>query len=127
QGALHSVGHHGAHLDNDHHAVHNLGHHEAPHHRSEAHHSAHHAKPHHTGHHNEGTYHNSNGQHGFNYAVHDDYSGAKFGHSETHDEYRVEGTYYVHLPDGRVQTVNYYADETGYHPTIVYEGTPTYH
>ncbi|XP_037786459.1 pro-resilin-like [Penaeus monodon] len=30
--------------------------------------------------------------------------------------------YYVQLPDGRRLVVEYYADSTGYHPTISYEG-----
>ncbi|XP_042858416.1 extensin-1-like [Penaeus japonicus] len=49
-----------------------------------------------------------------------------FGHSEVHDGYKRKGKYFVHLPDGRVQTVTYYADETGYHPTVSYEGTAHY-
>ncbi|CAL4122919.1 unnamed protein product, partial [Meganyctiphanes norvegica] len=106
-GAHHGVGHHGVHHDEGHHA----GHHGVAHHKSAAHHSDHHSPAH----------------YGYDYAVHDDYSGSKFVHSETRDGYKVDGTYYVHLPDGRVQTVNYYADETGYHPTVVYEGTATYH
>ncbi|CAL4228879.1 unnamed protein product, partial [Meganyctiphanes norvegica] len=133
----HDVGHHGIHHDDGHHGVHHgLGHHVAhhddghhggAHHKSAGHHISRHAKPHHSGNHHEDTYHNSPADYGFNYAVHDEYSGAQYGHSETRDGYRVEGTYYVHLPDGRIQTVNYYADETGYHPTVTYEGTPTYH
>ncbi|CAL4126778.1 unnamed protein product, partial [Meganyctiphanes norvegica] len=120
--AHHSVGHHGAHHSDAHHSV---GHHGA--HHSDAHHSSHHATSHHTGNHHDETYHNTPAQYGYDYAVHDDYSGTQFGHSETRDGYKVDGTYYVHLPDGRVQTVNYYADETGYHPTVAYEGTATYH
>lgn len=30
--------------------------------------------------------------------------------------------YYVQLPDSRLMTVEYFADETGYHPTITFEG-----
>lgn len=36
------------------------------------------------------------------------------------------GTYYVLLPDGRTQIVDYVADEAGYRPMIRYEGTATY-
>ncbi|XP_069949956.1 uncharacterized protein [Cherax quadricarinatus] len=43
-----------------------------------------------------------------------------FGHAEQRKGYRTEGQYYVNLPDGRTQLVKYYADETGYHPTITY-------
>ncbi|XP_063866913.1 uncharacterized protein LOC135103973 [Scylla paramamosain] len=67
----------------------------------------------------------------FNYNVHDpeedDFDslgrgnkGPNFGHSERREGGRTEGRYYVELPDGRTQVVEYYADETGYHPTITY-------
>lgn len=67
----------------------------------------------------------------FNYDVHDSKEdgldsrgqrkrGANFGHSERREGSRTEGRYYVELPDGRTQVVEYYADETGYHPTITY-------
>ncbi|KAG7161478.1 Pro-resilin-like 144, partial [Homarus americanus] len=63
----------------------------------------------------------------YDYVVHDDYTGTHFGHSETRDHYLTQGRYYVHLPDRRLQTVTYYADQTGYHPTVTYEGETTYH
>ncbi|XP_045127583.1 flocculation protein FLO11-like [Portunus trituberculatus] len=67
----------------------------------------------------------------FNYNVHDSEEdaldslgqgkrGPNFGHSERREGSRTEGRYYVELPDGRTQVVEYYADETGYHPTITY-------
>ncbi|KAK7074758.1 hypothetical protein SK128_005741 [Halocaridina rubra] len=43
-----------------------------------------------------------------------------FGHAEKRDGGRTRGRYYVRLPDGRTQVVDYYADETGYHPSITY-------
>ena len=46
----------------------------------------------------------------YQYAVQDDYSGANFGASEDSDAKVVTGTYTVHLPDGRIQTVKYTAD-----------------
>ncbi|XP_050734671.1 serine/arginine repetitive matrix protein 1-like [Eriocheir sinensis] len=46
--------------------------------------------------------------------------GPNFGHTERRDGRRTEGRYYVELPDGRTQVVEYYADETGYHPTVTY-------
>ena len=46
----------------------------------------------------------------YQYGVQDDYSGANFGASETSDAKVVTGTYTVHLPDGRIQTVTYTAD-----------------
>ena len=41
----------------------------------------------------------------------DEYSGANFGASESSDTKVVSGTYTVVLPDGRVQTVKYTADD----------------
>ncbi|XP_037776878.1 splicing factor 3A subunit 2-like [Penaeus monodon] len=58
----------------------------------------------------------------FDHAVRDDAAGTHFGHSEARDGYKTEGKYFVHLPDGRVQTVTYHSDENGFHPTITYEG-----
>ena len=46
----------------------------------------------------------------FQYGVQDDYSGANFAASEDSDAKVVTGTYTVHLPDGRIQTVKYTAD-----------------
>ncbi|XP_076058750.1 uncharacterized protein LOC143035729 [Oratosquilla oratoria] len=62
----------------------------------------------------------------FEYAVQDEYSGNHFGHTESRDGYLTEGSYFVHLPDGRIQTVTYTADESGYHPTVNYEGNAVY-
>ncbi|XP_071553115.1 uncharacterized protein [Panulirus ornatus] len=65
----------------------------------------------------------------YNYSVQgdtvvDSYGGKKegpnFGHSEKRNGRLTEGRYFVKLPDGRTQIVEYYADETGYHPTITY-------
>merc|ERR1711997_427305 len=61
----------------------------------------------------------------FKYGVSDAHSGANFGHEESEDGggSRV-GTYSVHLPDGRVQHVNYHAnDAEGYVAEVVYDGT----
>ncbi|KAK8379569.1 hypothetical protein O3P69_019483 [Scylla paramamosain] len=46
--------------------------------------------------------------------------GNYFGHSSQGKAGRTEGRYYVFLPDGRLMTVSYYADNTGYHPSISY-------
>jgi hypothetical protein len=47
----------------------------------------------------------------YQYGVADDYSGARFAASEAADgKAVVSGSYTVHLPDGRVQTVTYTAD-----------------
>ncbi|XP_057368843.2 mucin-2-like [Daphnia carinata] len=58
----------------------------------------------------------------FGYAVEDSKAGLDFGHSETSDGTSVTGTYYVLLPDGRKETVNYKADANGYVAEVSYEG-----
>merc|ERR1712168_1001461 len=63
----------------------------------------------------------------YQYAVQDDYSGSNFAASENSDTKVVTGTYTVHLPDGRIQTVKYTADHyNGYVADVSYEGTPVY-
>lgn len=63
----------------------------------------------------------------YQYGVHDDYSGANFNAQETSDGKAVTGSYQVHLPDGRVQTVTYTADHyNGYVADVQYEGQPVY-
>merc|ERR1712106_1189966 len=47
----------------------------------------------------------------YQYAVNDDHSGANFAASQTADGQTVRGSYSVHLPDGRIQTVTYTADK----------------
>lgn len=42
---------------------------------------------------------------------------------ESRDGDRTVGRYYVLLPDGRKQIVNYEADQNGYRPSITYEDT----
>lgn len=58
----------------------------------------------------------------FKYDVQDDESGNNFGHMEQRDGDLTTGRYYVLLPDGRTQIVEYEADGNGYRPTITYEG-----
>ncbi|XP_063543506.1 pro-resilin-like [Cydia strobilella] len=68
----------------------------------------------------------SNGEpanYSFEYMVKDDESGNDFGHRESRMGDRAEGLYYVLLPDGRKQTVEYEADQDGYKPRISYEDT----
>ncbi|KAG7161676.1 putative Insect cuticle protein domain-containing protein 13 [Homarus americanus] len=40
----------------------------------------------------------------FRYGVKDDYAGADYGQDETSDGHLVKGSYFVALPDGRLQT-----------------------
>nr|XP_027230857.1 pro-resilin-like [Penaeus vannamei] len=59
----------------------------------------------------------------FNYAVKDDYSGNDFGHQEARDGYDTQGSYYVLLPDGRLQRVTYTVNgDSGYVAEVSYEG-----
>jgi len=63
----------------------------------------------------------------YTYGVADDYSGSQFSASENSDAKVVTGSYSVHLPDGRIQTVTYTADHyNGYVADVKYEGTPVY-
>lgn len=57
----------------------------------------------------------------FKYDVQDYESGNDFGHMESRDGDLAVGRYYVLLPDGRKQIVEYEADSNGYRPTIRYE------
>ena len=57
----------------------------------------------------------------FSYGVEDAITGTNFGHSESRDGVVTKGSYYVALPDGRLQTVDYHADDvTGYIADVKY-------
>merc|ERR1712058_124566 len=60
----------------------------------------------------------------YNYGVADEYSGAAFSQSESNDGTGlVDGSYSVNLPDGRIQTVNYHANDVdGYVADVSYNG-----
>jgi hypothetical protein len=63
----------------------------------------------------------------YQYGVSDEYSGSNFAASENSDTKVVTGSYTVHLPDGRIQTVTYTADHyNGYVADVKYEGTAVY-
>lgn len=49
--------------------------------------------------------------------------GTDFGHQESRQGDVAQGRYFVLLPDGRRQIVDYVADQDGYKPKISYEGT----
>lgn len=62
----------------------------------------------------------------FQYAVKDDF-GNDFGHQEARDGDNTQGSYYVQLPDGRLQRVQYYVDgDSGYQAEVTYEGEARY-
>ena len=64
----------------------------------------------------------------YTYAVADDYSKANFQQSESNDGTgAVTGSYSVNLPDGRIQTVTYNANDlTGNVATVEYTGEAQY-
>ena len=58
----------------------------------------------------------------FGYAVRDGYHGQDFSHDTKSDGKTRTGSYRTLLPDGRMQIVNYIADEQGYRADVQYEG-----
>ncbi|XP_068210720.1 pro-resilin-like [Palaemon carinicauda] len=71
----------------------------------------------------EESYESSEAKYSFNWAVSDDSSSNEFGHQETRDGDYTQGSYYVQLPDGRLQTVKYSVnDDSGYVAEVTYEG-----
>ncbi|XP_042226740.1 pro-resilin-like [Homarus americanus] len=73
------------------------------------------------------SYESSEAQYNFNYAVKHDPSGNDFGHQETRDGDNTKGSYYVQLPDGRLQTVTYFVDgDSGYIADVKYDGEARY-
>ncbi|XP_068209974.1 cuticle protein 21-like [Palaemon carinicauda] len=69
------------------------------------------------------SYESSEAQYSFNYAVKDESSENDFGHQETRNGDDTQGSYYVQLPDGRLQTVKYYVDgDSGYVAEVSYQG-----
>ncbi|XP_042859201.1 pro-resilin-like isoform X2 [Penaeus japonicus] len=62
----------------------------------------------------------------YKWDINDQYSGNFYGQMEERNGGTTRGRYYVRLPDTRLMKVEYYADATGYHPTITYEGEAKY-
>lgn len=64
----------------------------------------------------------------FAWAVKDDYTYNDYAHQETSDDKGyVSGSYRTLLPDGRIQTVTYKADDyTGYVAEVKYDGEAKY-
>ncbi|XP_045603530.2 cuticle protein 7 [Procambarus clarkii] len=65
-------------------------------------------------------------QYNFQWDVNDQPSGNFYGHQEQRDGDNTQGSYYVRLPDTRLMRVDYYVDQTGYHPTVTFEGEAQY-
>nr|XP_027206651.1 cuticle protein 19.8-like [Penaeus vannamei] len=65
-------------------------------------------------------------QYDFNYAVQDNI-GNDFGHQEGRNGYDTQGTYYVQLPDGRLQRVTYTVNgDSGFIADVAYQGEAQY-
>nr|XP_053648468.1 cuticle protein 7-like [Cherax quadricarinatus] len=63
----------------------------------------------------------------FDYAVNDPPSGNDFGHQESRDGDHTQGSYYVQLPDGRLQQVTYtVSGDSGYLAEVTYQGEARY-
>ena len=63
----------------------------------------------------------------FNWAVKDDYTSNNYGQDEKREGYATSGSYYVALPDGRLQRVSYSVDgDGGYVAEVSYEGEAQY-
>ncbi|XP_069991764.1 cuticle protein 18.6-like [Penaeus vannamei] len=62
----------------------------------------------------------------YQWGVSDQFSGNFYGQREQRNGDNTRGSYYVRLPDSRLMKVEYYADATGYHPTITFEGEAQY-
>ncbi|XP_037801867.1 cuticle protein-like [Penaeus monodon] len=73
------------------------------------------------------SYESGEAKYSFNWAVSDDSSSNEFGHQEARDGDHTQGSYYVQLPDGRLQTVKYFVDgDSGYVAEVSYEGEASY-
>ena len=63
----------------------------------------------------------------FNWLVKDDPSNNNYGQNEERNGDKTSGSYYVSLPDGRLQKVTYSVDgQGGYHADVTYEGTASF-
>lgn len=63
----------------------------------------------------------------FGYRIRDYDHGNDYGHKESKDGETTKGEYHALLPDGRMQTVSYYVDDSGYHAEVTYGGESTQH
>ena len=66
-------------------------------------------------------------QYSYDYKVQDATSGVDYGQTESRDGANTQGSYYVALPDGRVQRVTYtVSGDGGYVAEVTYEGEAQY-
>ncbi|XP_042883275.1 pro-resilin-like isoform X2 [Penaeus japonicus] len=69
------------------------------------------------------SYESGEAKYDFSYAVQHEESGNDFGHEEARDGEHTQGSYYVRLPDTRLQSVKYFVDgDSGYVAEVNYEG-----
>ncbi|XP_068210670.1 pro-resilin-like isoform X2 [Palaemon carinicauda] len=65
----------------------------------------------------------SEAQYNFNWAVNHAPSRNDFGHQEARDGDNTQGSYFVQLPDGRLQKVSFFVDgDDGYIADVTYSG-----
>lgn len=57
----------------------------------------------------------------FGYQVSDYKTGNNFGHKQTKNNKEIKGEYKILLPDGRIQTTRYFADDSGFHAEVSYQ------
>ena len=63
----------------------------------------------------------------FKWSVDDSESGNHYGQEEARDDEHTQGGYYVNLPDGRLQKVQYVVDgDSGFLAEVTYEGEARY-
>ncbi|XP_042239626.1 pro-resilin-like isoform X1 [Homarus americanus] len=66
-------------------------------------------------------------QYNFDWSVNDVNSGNDYGHNEARNGYDTEGSYYVQLPDGRLQKVTYTVNgDSGYVAQVEHQGEAQY-
>ncbi|XP_066948360.1 pro-resilin-like [Macrobrachium rosenbergii] len=71
----------------------------------------------------EESFESSEAKYSFNWAVSDESSENHYGHQESREGDDTQGSYYVQLPDGRLQKVSYHVDgDDGYVAEVTYEG-----
>ena len=69
------------------------------------------------------SYESSEAKYNFAWNVDDESSENHYGHQEARDGDDTQGSYYVQLPDGRLQKVSYHVDgDDGYVAEVTYEG-----
>lgn len=59
--------------------------------------------------------------HIYRYHVSDYKTGNNFGHTQKRNKEETKGEYSILLPDGRIQTVKYVANDSGFHADVSYQ------